>query len=113
LTTAIWSAVLVVALYPTFAWLAAWIGRRPAAALITIIGLLFIVGPATWLGVGLMEGLRSLSDRLGSGVLAVPAPSEAVKDWPLIGNQLYQFWDLASTNLGQALGEIALQVKPY
>jgi predicted PurR-regulated permease PerM len=113
LTIAIWSAVLVVALYPTFAWLAAWVGQRLAAALLTIVGLLIIIGPATWLGLGLVEGLRSLSDRLGSGVLGVPAPPETVKGWPLIGNQLYQFWELASTNLEQALGEIALQLKPY
>jgi hypothetical protein len=29
-----------------------------------------------------------------------------VKDWPLIGNPIYQFWDLASTNFRAALAKI-------
>jgi predicted PurR-regulated permease PerM len=42
----------------------------------------------------------------------VPPPSNSVKTWPLIGEAVYQFWDLASTNLQAALVKIAPQLKP-
>ena len=55
----VWSVVLTVALYPVFNWLTAALGGRSrlSALLITIAGLLIIVGPATWLAVGLVESL--------------------------------------------------------
>src|SRR5262249_46534518 len=47
----IWSIVLAVALYPAFDRLTRWLGGRPrlAAVLITIVTLLIVIGPATWL----------------------------------------------------------------
>jgi hypothetical protein len=65
----VWSVVLTVALYPVFDWLAAVLGGRRGlgAALITILGLLVVIGPVTWLGLGLIDGLKTLveSPRLG------------------------------------------------
>ena len=37
------------------------------------------------------------------------APPEAVKNWPLIGEQFFNFWALASTNLHSALKQILPQ----
>ena len=51
LTVALWSAILTVALYPLFDWLAQQLGsRRLAAVLITLLCLLVVIGPVTWLG---------------------------------------------------------------
>ena len=114
LSIAIWSAVLTVALYPVFEWTSRLLGgrRRIAAALITLLSLLIIVGPATWLAVGLVDSLRVISERLDLANLAIPAPSESIKDWPLIGEPVYQFWELASTNLSAAMSQILPQLKP-
>ena len=35
-----------------------------------------------------------------------------MKDWPLIGEPIYQFWDLASTNLSAAFAKIVPELKP-
>jgi predicted PurR-regulated permease PerM len=56
--------------------------------------------------------LRTISERLDLSVLSLPAPPRAIRDWPLIGEPLYRFWDLASTNLREALAKIAPQLKP-
>ena len=114
LSIAIWSAVLTVALYPAFEWTSRQLGgrRRIAAALITLLSLLIIIGPATWLALGLVDGLRLISARLDLANLTIPPPSTAVKDWPLLGEPIYQFWDLASTNLSAALAQIMPQLKP-
>ena len=111
---AIWSVVLTVALYPVYDWLVDLLGgrRRLAAALLTFLSLLIVIGPATWLVLGLIDSLRILSERLDLSDLALPPPRETVKSWPLIGDQIYQFWDLASNNLQAALAKIAPYLKP-
>ncbi|MEJ0096227.1 MAG: hypothetical protein WDN46_23275 [Methylocella sp.] len=48
LTIVLWSAILTVALYPLFDWLAARLGsRRVAATLITLLSLTVVIGPLT------------------------------------------------------------------
>jgi len=110
----IWSAVLTVALYPVFYWMVLRLGgrRRLAALLITILSLLIVTGPATWLALGLIESLRIISERIDVSALSIPPPSKTIQSWPLIGEPIYQFWDLASTNFKAALGIIAPQLKP-
>jgi predicted PurR-regulated permease PerM len=110
----VWSAVLAVALYPAFDWLSSHLGHRPrlAAILIALVVLAVFLGPATWLGIGLVDGLRDISDQLTSGDFVIPTPPDGVRDWPLIGGQLYEFWSKASVNLAATLREIAPHLKP-
>ena len=110
----IWSAVLTVALYPVFEWISFRLGgrRRLAAALTTILSLLVIIGPATWLALGLIDSFRAISDQLDLSILRIPPPANSVKEWPLIGEPIYQFWELASTNFSAALAKIVPQLKP-
>ena len=113
LTILLWSAVLTVALYPLFEWVAHALGRRDLAALIvTSLCLLIVVGPVTWLGFGLIDAVGSLTKGLDTGQLAIPLPPESVKLWPLIGEHLHRIWLLAATNLEAALVELAPHLKP-
>jgi predicted PurR-regulated permease PerM len=114
LETMVWSVVLAVALYPFFDQVAKRLGGRRglAAALVTILLLLIIFGPMTWLGLDLVEVPRMIRTRLDSGQLAVPPPIETVKNWPLIGEPIFQFWELASGNLSAALVKLAPHLKP-
>jgi predicted PurR-regulated permease PerM len=109
-----WAVVLAVALYPAFDWLSAHIGYRPriAAFVITIAVLAVFLGPATWLGIGLVDGLRNISDQLTSGNIAISSPPESVRDWPLIGAPLHDVWRKASENLAALLRELAPHLKP-
>lgn len=114
LTIAIWSVVLAVALYPLYDRMVdALAGRRRiAAALLTFVCLVIVIGPATWLVLGLVDGIQTLSDHLDLSRLALPPPPESVRAWPLIGDQIYQFWDLASNNTHAALAKVAPHLKP-
>ena len=114
LTIFVWSIIVAVALYPIFDWLSAkFYGHRTvAAAAITILSLLVMLGPATWLALSLAETVRTLLARLGDGTLTFPPPSEAVKAWPLIGEKIYESWLLASTNLRALVVEAAPHLKP-
>ncbi|MEY9409872.1 putative PurR-regulated permease PerM [Bradyrhizobium ottawaense] len=70
-----WSAVLAVAFYPVFSWLAKCLGGHPrtAAVLLTFTMLGIVIGPAAWLGLSAVEGVRELAGQLGSGDLALQA----------------------------------------
>ncbi|ATQ66572.1 MULTISPECIES: AI-2E family transporter [Methylosinus] len=109
-----WSAILTVALYPVFEWLATALGgrRKLAATLITLVGLLVVIGPATWLGLGVVDGLRSLAARIDNGGLWVPPPPESLRSLPFVGQSAFDFWELASTNLRSAVAQIAPSLKP-
>jgi predicted PurR-regulated permease PerM len=110
----LWSVVLAVALYPIFRVLAELLGGRPivAAVLMTIAGLVLIIGPVTWMAVGAIDPIKSVVAGFDNGDIAIPPPPASIKDWPFIGEQLYSFWLLASTNLRSAFAQILPQLKP-
>jgi predicted PurR-regulated permease PerM len=109
-----WSIVLAVAFHPVFESLSGALGRRPklAATILTVINLAIVIGPATWLGLSAVDGLKAIAGNLGAGNLTVPSPPEGVKDWPLIGPQLYELWNQAFNNIRSALREVAPYLKP-
>lgn len=109
-----WSIVLAVAFYPVFEFLSRLLGGRSrlAATILTIINLAIVIGPATWLGLGAVDGLKAIAVNLGSGNLVVPSPPEGIKDWPLIGPQVYELWNQASSNIRSALHDVAPYLKP-
>ena len=82
-----WSIVLTVALYPVFGLLARLLGGRPklAAAILTVVNLGIVIGPATWLGLSAIEGVKQFSADLAAGNLMASSPPDAVKAWPVIG----------------------------
>lgn len=109
-----WSVVLAVAFNPVYRRFADLLGGRPklAAVLLTVIGLGIVIGPATWLGLSAVDGLKGFAERLSSGDLIVPSPPESIRNWPLVGAQLHEAWELASTNLRSVLQQIAPHLKP-
>ena len=114
LSIALWSLILAVTLYPAFEWTARQLGgrRKLAAGVITAVSLLVFTGPIIWLGLSMVEGVASFSHRLSSGDITIPPPSEEIKTWPFIGDRLYYFWDLASTNLKRAVTEALPYLSP-
>ena len=56
-------------LYPPYSWLSMHLGDRPklAARDIALLILAIIIGPVTWLGFGLADGLQDIAGQLGSG----------------------------------------------
>ena len=109
-----WSAVIAVALYPVFDWLSSHLGGRPrlAATLVTALCLAIIIGPVTWLGIGLIDSLMEISDQFGNGRLVVPSPPAGLGDWPIVGDPLHDLWSKASNNLEAAFQQLAPYLKP-
>lgn len=98
---AIWAGILTVALYPAYARLRRGLGDRGklAALLLTLLNLSIIIGPLAAIIFGSAEAAQVLFTKFKDGGIAVPLPSESVRDWPLVGERLYANWVLASNNL--------------
>lgn len=109
-----WSGVLAVAFYPAFSWVAKILGGRPktAAAILTLITLGIVIGPATWLGISAVDGVRELARQLGTGDLALQSAPEQLKSWPLIGPWLFDLWEQAYNNIRAVLREVAPYLQP-
>ena len=75
--------------------------------MITLLCLMIVVGPVTWLGFGMIGGVEFVVTRLDSKEFSIPLPAESVKDWPVIGEQLHQLWTLAATDTKAILLEVA------
>ena len=109
-----WSIVLAVALHPIFNFLSKLLGCRPklAATILTVVNLGIVIGPATWLGLSALDGVKEFAGNLGAGNLVIPSPPESINNWPLIGPIFYEFWYQASSNIRAALRELAPYLKP-
>ena len=114
ITIAIWSVVLTVALYPIYERIVRYVGgrRRLAAVLLTTLSFLIVTGPAAWLISDLVDGIRITAERIDVSNLSLPPPPHRIKAWPFIGDSIFQFWEIASANLREALAKVAPHLKP-
>lgn len=108
-----WAIIIAVACYPLFVWLSAALGGREktAATLITVFALILIILPATWLGQASVEWGTAQAQKINEGTLTIPTPPDRVAEWPLIGERVYEYWTLASTNLEAAVSQAESQLR--
>jgi predicted PurR-regulated permease PerM len=101
----VWGVIIAVATYPLYRALEARLGgrRRLAAVLFTILMILTIAVPSALLGKSMTRGTREVAEAFQSGTFEIPPPPQRVKSWPVVGAPLFEFWDLASKNIEQAL----------
>ena len=109
----VWGVIIAIAIFPIHRALLTLLGGRNglSASLLTVVMLVVLVWPTFVLTGALLDNLQLLLDTLDAGSLDVPPPPESVSGWPVIGPTLYQFWDLASTNMDAALIELQPQIE--
>ena len=109
----IWGIIIAVGSYPLYRWLQRKTGLTDGrtALLYTLILLAILITPAVILGQAMVEEAQGLSTGLQEGTLQISAPSENVKGWPLIGEQVHRLWSQASADPKGTLGQFEPQVK--
>jgi len=101
----LWSLVLSFAMLPLHTSLSKKMGGSPKLASTIIVGTMFliIIVPAGFLIGSLVEEVKALKALYSAGNLTIPPPNESVKEWPIVGNKLYDLWQAASANLEQTI----------
>lgn len=101
----LWGMVIAVALHPGFIWLSQKLGNRQKLAMlvIVIVGIAIILGPVSVMVNAGVEHIENFSDLLEKGNLDIPPPPHSVKDWPVIGDLVFQVWDDANRNLAEVI----------
>ncbi len=109
----LWGIIIAVSAYPAFVWLAGKLGGRAglAATIFVVLMLTLIIGPIAGSVPGFTDSIRDLAGQIQSGSLAIPEASDAVRQWPVVGEQLFQFWQQAATNLTELLVRFQPQLR--
>ena len=109
----LWGMIIAIAVYTPFLALRRALGGRNKLAVLifVVLGLGIVILP-TWMFAGsLIESAQQLRGNLESGQFEIAPPGENVKDWPLIGERVYEQWSEAAANFEDWLEEHSDQVK--
>ena len=96
-----WAVILAISLYPLHQFIAARVGGRQglAATLLVMLAVVLIIAPTAVLMNSMGDSVHDLINDVQSGALSIPAPSESVAAWPIVGEKLYGFWSMAYSDL--------------
>jgi predicted PurR-regulated permease PerM len=101
----VWAAIIAIAFYPFYKKITkAFKGKKGlSASVLTLVLTGVLIVPTLFFMQALFESGETILHGVKQGTFHVTPPTESVKDWPLIGNKLYDFWQLSSTNLTAAI----------
>jgi len=100
-----WGAIIAVSIYSPFLKLVEKLGGRKklAVTLIAVLGIAVILIPVIGLSTSMIESAKTIGNQINTGQVKIAPPSESVREWPLIGEKTYAFWQEASVNLAATL----------
>jgi len=115
LSIILWSLILALAIYPLHKKLAKKMGGKPklASTIIVISILVIVMLPTLFLVGSLVDEVKVIKTNYDQGGLTIPAPTEKVKEWPIVGNKLYDTWLIASKDIEQYLTKYQEQIVEY
>jgi len=90
----LWAIILSVAVFPLFNMVRRRLHVRDglAAALFSVLLLVLLLTPVVILAGSAIDSLDAYARMLLRGEHVVPPPPESVRDWPMVGNRVYEFW---------------------
>ena len=108
----VWGVIIAVAIDPLVGSLAKRFGNRKKIIIaITIAVIAALILPTYSLSGKTLETSQNILHSIKDGNITVPPPTEKVKEWPLIGNKAYTFWNNASHNLKATLAPFSDEIK--
>jgi predicted PurR-regulated permease PerM len=110
----IWSAVLTFTFYPIYEWLTAVLGGRRilAATALTLLGLLIVLGPISWLAIDLIDVSTNLVERIDDGDQLLPALPDAIGRELHLGDKFFHYSHYLSHEFHSAMGPLLPDLQP-
>ena len=108
----VWGIIIAVAISPLINSLEKRFGNRKRVIIgftVAVIAALLI--PTYMLSDTVIQESHTVAKVLKEGNVTVPPPTDNVKEWPLVGEKVYNFWDSASHNLKETLEPFSDDIK--
>jgi predicted PurR-regulated permease PerM len=101
LTMMLWALILAITIYPLHQMLARRIGGKQglAATLVVLIAIGVIVTPTIMLASQFGDSVQDLVKNVRDNTLQIPAPSEQIAAWPVVGKKVHATWSQAHDDL--------------
>ena len=111
----LWGIIIAVAVYPIHKKIIPFVGGKGSisATVLSILMLAIIIVPTTLFIISLVESIQDLATSFESDSFSIPPPSDTVKDWPVIGEFVFNTWNAASDNLGNLISQYSEQVSQF
>ena len=108
----VWGIIIAVALSPLINSLEKRFGNRKKVIIgLTVFVVAALLIPTYMFSDTVIKESQVLVNVMKEGNVTVPPPTEKVKEWPLIGEKVYTFWDAASHNLKATLEPFREDIK--
>ena len=108
----VWGIIIAVALSPFINILEQRFGNRKKVIIgFTVAVIVALLIPTYMLSDTVIEESHILVNAMKEGNVTIPPPTDNVKEWPLIGEKVYTFWDSASHNLKATLEPFSEDIK--
>ena len=98
-------------MYPLYLKMKAKMGGKLATAVFTLSGLALVLVPAWMFAGSMFESATSFYQSVESGSFDIPPPNESVREWPLVGQKIFEAWSTAASNFEAFLEQYASQLK--
>lgn len=109
----VWGGIIAITLFPLVAKLSKKSGLSlgRSSALVTVLSLALLLIPVFMFSGALVSGTQDFIGEIQEGTFVIPPPKQSVADLPLIGENLYSFWDKSSTNLDNVIKNHREEIK--
>ncbi len=107
-TIIVWSVLVGIALYPVYEKvIKAFKGKKKSlvTTLFILILLAIIVVPTIQLSTSIVTSSVEFKESFEAGTIKIPPPSNEVKEWPIIGEKVFDLWTQANANLQNLITE--------
>lgn len=111
----IWGIVLAVAVYPLHLKLTALLNGKVklSVTIIVLAGLAILIGPAWIMTASSIASITDLATNIRAGTFSLPAPSQAVADWPIVGDRIFAAWNAVYQDMEKALVDFQPQIRQW
>jgi predicted PurR-regulated permease PerM len=98
----LWAAIIAIALFPIYDRLVLKIGvarKKMVTVVFTLIATTLVLVPGYLLTSSVMASTMETANKIRTDTFQIPKPDPSVKEWPIIGVQLFDNWSEASKNI--------------
>ena len=109
----VWGVIIAVAIYPLFVKLKSALGERNklAATIYTLVALALLITPTVLISDSILMTSDKITAQYEAGELHIPPPDDSVKDWPLVGENVYSLWYQSSRSVEDTLIKYSEQTR--